>query len=107
VADKYNTITSDYPRSWVSYAAKTITLSGGCVDWGVKENTDFFDKINYGRESVLRNIGSISVKLNDIENDAIDLFSQEGINTTGIPISNVYLTTASGALVRLWMAGFN
>lgn len=108
MAPPYQTITSDYPRPNVGYASITLTLSGGLTDYDVKANTALFDRINYGREFVLRNIGDVSIKFNDPLNDSIDLYTHEGINMSGVPVSNIYITTYSGnVLVRVWMVGWN
>jgi hypothetical protein len=56
---------------------------------------------------VLRNVGDVGVRFNDPENDQIDLYSHEGINMEGIPIGNIFLTTSGGAIVRVWMTGWN
>ena len=103
----YNSITTDYPRPKIAYAAKTITISETTEDYDVRANTTLFSKINYARELVLRNVGNVSIKFNETDNDSIDLYNQEGINMVGIPISNIYITTEGSAVVRVWITGWN
>jgi hypothetical protein len=104
----YNTITSDFPRSNVTYGAVTIQITGPVTEYDVKANTNLFRRINWAREFVLRNSGAISVKLNSLDNDAIDLFANEGINTNGVSIGNVYITSIDDeAIVRIIITGYN
>lgn len=104
----WNTITSDFPRAGIVYAAITLHVSGAVSDYDVKENTYLFDKLTYGREIVIRSTGAISVKFNAVTNDPVDLFANEGINTSGLPVSNIFITSTGGeSVVRVWMVGWN
>jgi hypothetical protein len=105
--DKYNTITSDKPRSHVAYSAVTITTASGLVNYDVQAETSLFDRITQAREFVLRTTKPTNVKLNEITNDEITLFSNEGLNMAGIPISNVYLDCDPNAVIRIWIVGWN
>lgn len=105
--DKYNTITSDFARSWVNYESVTITTSSGLINYNVKAETTLFTKITYAREFVLRTTKPANVRLNEVTNDTITLFSNEGLNMAGIPISNVYLDSDPNAVIRIWIVGWN
>ena len=105
--DQYHQLTSDLPRSRVGYAAITITLTDEVSNYDVREQTVLFEKINYFRELVLRNVGDVGVRFNEISNDQVDLYSHEGINMEGMPIGNIFLTTSGGAIVRIWALGWN
>jgi hypothetical protein len=103
----YNKISSDPVRSHVSYAFVSVTLSSNVTDWSLRENTTLFSKIQVGREMVLKNTAPIFVRLNDIANDAIELFEHEGIVTVGYPIEDLFISGASGTIVRVQILGFN
>jgi hypothetical protein len=104
----YNKVTSDPPRPHVSYSSVSVTVSGNAVDFSIKDNTSLFDRLTYGREVVVRNTYPVLLKLNEQSNDPIELYSYEGISTSGIPISDILITTtASGSRIRVWILGWN
>lgn len=98
----------DCRRSNIQYAAVTVDISGVVTDLSLRDTTALFDKVEVARELVLRNTEAVAVKLNSVDNDSIDLFKNEGINMSGIPVADVYVTTSSkGAKVRIWITGWN
>ena len=103
----YNTTTSDYPRSHVAYDAISLTTSGTIIDYSLKENTTLFDRITVIREMTLRNTLPVYVKLNVVTNAAIELLEGEGINSSGLPIEDIFITAVSGTLVRIFGVGWN
>lgn len=104
---KYNTITSDHSRSYVRYAAVTIDFSSSETNFSVKNNTDLFNNIKWARELVLRTSKAVGVKFNKTTEDEIDLYAGEGINMSGIPIEDIFLTTNTNPVVRIWIVGWN
>lgn len=105
---KYNSITQDLPRSRVNYASETIEFVENVIDWDIRSNTSFFNrKVEVGRELVIRNTQPCFVKINSTENDFIELFANEGINTRSVPIENLFITAASGCILRLIITGWN
>jgi hypothetical protein len=75
-----------------------------CALWSFS----LFKGITHGREVVLRNTAPILLRLNDPQNDPIELYSYEGINTAGIPVSDLFITTMSGGSdIRVWLLGWN
>jgi hypothetical protein len=107
VAGEYNKISSDYPRAHMSYASVSITLSEDVVDWSVKDNTYLFTNMRVGREVTLRNTSPIYVKLNNSDNDVIELFENEGLNVVGYPVEDIFITGASASVVRILLLGWN
>jgi hypothetical protein len=103
----YNKITSDYARAHVRYASVSITLAEDVIDWSLRENTTLFDRMNVGREIVLRNTAPVFVRLNSAFNDVIELFEYEGLNIVGYPVEDIFISGASGAVIRVLLLGWN
>ena len=103
-----NASIQDIRRSNIKYAAVTINITGIVTDLSLKDNTQLFNSVEYGRELVLRNSESILIRFNSNSDDTIELLSNEGINMSGVPVSDIYITTTSaGAKIRVWMVGWN
>jgi hypothetical protein len=103
----YNKITSDLARAHVRYASVSITLAEDVIDWSIKDHTTLFDKMAVGREIVLRNTAPIFVRLNSATNDVIELFEYEGLNIVGYPVEDIFISGASGAVIRVLILGYN
>jgi hypothetical protein len=98
----------DFRRSSITYDAITLEVSAHVTDLNIKDNTELFNKIEVARELVFRNTDPVAVRLNSISNAAIDLLEGEGINMSGVPISNIYLSTGDrSSLIRIWILGWN
>jgi hypothetical protein len=103
----YNKISSDLTRSLIGYASVSLTLAQDVIDWSLKEHTTLFEKMNVGRELVLRNTAPIFIKLNSSTNDTIELFEYEGLNTVGYPVEDIFISGAAGSVIRILMLGWN
>jgi len=97
----------DYRRSSIKYSSVSITLAEDVIDWSLREHTTLFDKTTIGREIVLRNTAPIFVKLNSVINDTIELFEYEGLNMVGYPVEDIYISGATGAIIRILLLGYN
>ena len=98
----------DYRRSHVQYASVLLDISGTTSDVDVKSVSSLFDNVHVARELVLRTTQAIDIKFNDTANDIITLYKNEGIDMTEIPVENVYISTGNkGAMVRIWITGWN
>jgi hypothetical protein len=107
MGNEYNKISSDLTRALIRYASVNITLAEDVIDWSLKEHTTLFEKMNVGREVVLRNTAPIFVKLNSSTNDVIELFEHEGLNVVGYPVEDIFISGAAGSIVRILMLGWN
>jgi hypothetical protein len=103
----YNKITSDLSRAHVRYASVSITLAEDVIDWSLRENTTLFDRMNVGREIVLRNTSPVFVRLNSTTNDVIELFEYEGLNMVGYPVEDIFISGATGSIIRVILIGWN
>jgi hypothetical protein len=72
-----NQITSDHIRLHNHYEAVKITFTEDKVEFDVKENTTLFTKINWAREWYVKSTADIVIKLNNTDNDGIDVWSYE------------------------------
>jgi hypothetical protein len=104
---KYNKATSDPARAWQNYASITMTASGNLADYDVQANTTLFSKVKQARELMIRNSAEVQIKLNDLQEDPIDIEPYEGLLVSGLPINNLYVTTASGCKFRALLIGWN
>jgi hypothetical protein len=107
MAGNYNTISHDFPRSSANYAAVTLHVSGDISDYSLKENSFLFNKVRWARELVIRNSAPVTVKFNSVDNDPIDLFTNEGINMSGMPVGDIIIGAGDGAIIRIWIVGWN
>jgi hypothetical protein len=99
--------TQDYRRSNITYASVSVTASGNLIDYNIAENTSLFNKVQVARELIVRNTAPMFIKLNSDQNDPIEVFAREGVATSGIPISNLYITTVAGCVIRVFLVGYN
>jgi hypothetical protein len=97
----------DYRRSNVSYASRSLTVSGNVIDLDIGAETGLFSKVVVGREIVIRNTQPFYIKFNSTENDPIEVFAREGIHSSGMPIESIYVTTVEGCHLRFYMVGYN
>jgi len=97
----------DYRRSTRQYAAISITTSGNVSDFDVKAETALFDNIRVAQMVVIRNTHPMWLRFNSINSDQVEIFANEGINMANIPVSNIYITTVGGCVIRMLTIGWN
>jgi hypothetical protein len=106
---EYNRRRAWYPQPYTHYASIELTVSGGAIDYSMAAHTTLFNTLHTGNDILIRVSGAaVTIKLNSIFNDTIALSSGDSIGFQNLAVSNIYVTTASGAApgLKISMCGW-
>ena len=97
------------PKPFSGYACKDITVSGGAVDYSLKDNSTLFNTVTGPIQTWVRNGESdISFKFNSVDNDSIPLLANSDWWVDGFVVTDILVTVSgvSDATMNVYTLGW-